>query len=283
MLIPVDASLHIGLDKYDLFAITASLETCKNLKDYLNEDFANRQAIANSGGRNFDRQYRVRFNLTSLSSILIIQSQHLDFEITLQFVPLHPYQICPRGWPLLRRDQFGTCRSYLVCEDRLFRETNSPEDVTATPFPTFEHQTERIQKEKLNIWFVMLNAEIKFRRFIKNYGESALHPDLLSVVKETIEIVQLVYKKLNLANIKPTRRSKRNTNKSPISYEEREESGTDTEREPDGGGDEAILRGEGQSSGWGNFQRTEFPIDRWTSDLATRPGRPSCAFFFNVY
>lgn len=45
----MDASLHVDFDKYELFAITASLESCKALKDHLNKEFKYRQDIARGG------------------------------------------------------------------------------------------------------------------------------------------------------------------------------------------------------------------------------------------
>jgi hypothetical protein len=60
----VDASLHIDLDKYDLFALTAAQETRKNLKAYLEQDLAHRQKIVNSGGLAVERLYEVGFSFT---------------------------------------------------------------------------------------------------------------------------------------------------------------------------------------------------------------------------
>ena len=46
----VDASLRVNMDKYDLFAVTASLETCKCFKKYLAREFDYRQGCLPSGG-----------------------------------------------------------------------------------------------------------------------------------------------------------------------------------------------------------------------------------------
>jgi hypothetical protein len=42
----------------------------------------------------------------------------------------------------------------------------------------------------------MLNAESKISRYIRNYGENAMHLDMLLVAQATIEIVALMYKPL---------------------------------------------------------------------------------------
>lgn len=58
--VPVDAALYIDFDKYDLFAITVSLECCKALKEQLVKEFEFRQNIVDAGGEVLQRMYHVR-------------------------------------------------------------------------------------------------------------------------------------------------------------------------------------------------------------------------------
>jgi hypothetical protein len=59
LLYPVDALLHIDFDKYDLFAVTADLETCETLKKFLIDDFNNRQEDVDEGAPLSLRLYKV--------------------------------------------------------------------------------------------------------------------------------------------------------------------------------------------------------------------------------
>jgi hypothetical protein len=47
----VDTTLHAALDKYDIFAITVSLNYGKKILDFLEEDLANRQSVMDETGR----------------------------------------------------------------------------------------------------------------------------------------------------------------------------------------------------------------------------------------
>ena len=207
----------------------------------------------------------------------------MDFDIILQFVPLHPEQICPNDKPLLRRNhESGAYESYVARRDGLFRKTNDPNDTVSPPLHVFEHQSVRSEGEKLNIWLVMLNAEVKFSRFRKNYGLWALHSDLRPAVEETIEIVDLIYRRLDLRNVVPQRRSTRTMRNARVNYAEYEDSGSDTEREMQGRASGKLTESEGAQPRPGGSQEAEV-VDRWTSDLASRPGRPPCAFFIGFY
>src|SRR5262245_5571675 len=57
----------------------------------------------------------------------------------------------------------------------------------------FFHETSRSLPESLNVYFVLLNAEIKFNRFLKNFGIDKLHPDMKAPIEQTIQIVNLMY------------------------------------------------------------------------------------------
>jgi hypothetical protein len=117
-----------------------------------------------------------------------------------QLVVLHPDQLLPRGSTLLRRNSDSSYTAYKASSDKLLRQvdpafvlsSNNP-SVTAPSFPPFLHQTTRSLPQSLNIYFVLLNAEIKFQRFAKHIGLDKLHPDVKAIVDQTIEIVHLMY------------------------------------------------------------------------------------------
>jgi hypothetical protein len=68
-----------------------------------------------------------------------------------------------------------------------------PQSSTAPPFPLFFHETTRPLSQTLNVYFVLINADIKFRRFLTNFGIDKLHPDMRAVVRQTRQIVDLMY------------------------------------------------------------------------------------------
>jgi len=67
-----------------------------------------------------------------------------------------------------------------------------PPKLTAASFPPFD-QTTRSMGNTLNAYFVLLNAEFKFKRYARNVGLDKLHPDMRALVEQTIHIVNLMY------------------------------------------------------------------------------------------
>lgn len=117
-----------------------------------------------------------------------------------QLVVLHPDHLLPHGSTLLRRMPDGSYTPYKASSDKLLRQvdpesifSSHPPNLTAPPFPPFHHQTSRDILQTLNVYFVLLNADIKFQRFAKNIGLDKLHPDVKAVVEQTMEIVRLMY------------------------------------------------------------------------------------------
>ena len=89
---------------------------------------------------------------------------------------------------------------YKVSIDKLLRRADALSilsldrpSITAPLFPPFLHQTTRSLPQTLNIYFVLINAEVKFRRFAKNFGLDKLHPDMRAIAEQTIRIVDLMY------------------------------------------------------------------------------------------
>jgi hypothetical protein len=85
--------------------------------------------------------------------------------------------------------------AFIACSDGLLRATVDPDDLTAPEFPTFVQTTTRNPVQALNVWFVLMNAEVKFRRFKQNYGFINLHPSIRAMAEQTIEIADLIYSK----------------------------------------------------------------------------------------
>jgi hypothetical protein len=59
--------------------------------------------------------------------------------------------------------------------------------------PPLTHDTKRKIDEAINVYFLLLNADIKFRRFIENIGLDKLYPEMRAIAKQTMHIVELIY------------------------------------------------------------------------------------------
>jgi hypothetical protein len=126
--------------------------------------------------------------------------QYFSAKPELQLVILHPGHLLPNYSTLLRCGPNGYYTPYKASSDGLLREVDAqciispqPPDPSSPPFPPFRHETNRPLSQSLNIYFILLNAEIKFRRFAKHFGVERLHPEMRAVVNQTNEIVDLMY------------------------------------------------------------------------------------------
>lgn len=115
-------------------------------------------------------------------------------------VALHPQQLLPLEFPLMRQCGEKTWVPYIVTKDDLLCATQDPEDINADPFPLFRDTTIRKPRECLNPWFVILNAEAKFQNFSDIYGLEQLPPSVQEIAHQTFEIVNLIYRKINSPN-----------------------------------------------------------------------------------
>jgi hypothetical protein len=188
------------MDKYEIFAITVSLNTGKKILRFLDYDLELRQSAMDKTGGLIPRIFHVsRIPIFALNECPSCPFQHFELA-EFQLVVLHPDQLLPYGSTLLRRNSDDSYTPYKASNDKLLRQVDPASilssdrpNPTAQPFPPFHHDTERIPAEALNVYFVLLNAEIKFQRFAKNIGLDKLHPDMRAIAEQTISIVDLMY------------------------------------------------------------------------------------------
>ena len=116
-----------------------------------------------------------------------------------QLVALHPQDMLPHGKILLRRNSNG----YRASSDGLLRQVDpvsilslDPPAPDAPPFPPFIHETKRRINQAINVYFLLLNADIKFRRFMQSIGLDKLHPEMRAIAKQTMDIADLMYTQL---------------------------------------------------------------------------------------
>ena len=127
---------------------------------------------------------------------MVIQYFHAP---ELQLVALYPQHLLPYGKTLSRRNSNGYS-AYKASSDGLLRQvdqasivSSDPPAPDAPPFSPFTHETKRKIDQAINVYFLLLNADIKFRRFIQNVGLDKLHPEMRAIAKQTMDIVDLIY------------------------------------------------------------------------------------------
>jgi hypothetical protein len=80
---------------------------------------------------------------------------------------------------------------YVVGPDRVLRE--DPGTVDSPRLPPFTFDARGGDALNLNPFLVILNAEIKFRRYIRQGHHTRLSPDVQQLMEKTCELVQLIY------------------------------------------------------------------------------------------
>ena len=89
----------------------------------------------------------------------------------------------------------ATYKHYVAATDRCLRESPDP---SSPRLPPFHHVSEdRDQPERLNVFLVVMNAEIKFRRYfemIRLYPPTTPLPAyVIDLMRRTMELVELLY------------------------------------------------------------------------------------------
>ena len=88
----------------------------------------------------------------------------------------------------------ATYKHYVTATDRCLRESPDP---SSPRLPPFHHASEdRSQPERLNVFLVIINAEIKFRRYfemIQLYPPTTPLPTyVIDLMRLTMELVELL-------------------------------------------------------------------------------------------
>lgn len=89
----------------------------------------------------------------------------------------------------------GNFKNYVPARDRCLRESSSPD---SRCLPPFRHGSkDREEAARLNVFFVALNAEMKFSRYfrmIRSHPPRVPLPDRVrDLMKRTIKLVELIY------------------------------------------------------------------------------------------
>ena len=112
-----------------------------------------------------------------------------------ELIALHPEHFLP-GCAVLTvySPADGSPKNYVAAGDRCLRESPDP---NSPHLPPFRHTDDREFAERINIFLVILNAEIKFRRYFEMIREDPppipLPDDVTNLMRRTEELVDLVY------------------------------------------------------------------------------------------
>jgi len=108
-------------------------------------------------------------------------------------VALHPEHLLPKGSSLTFytrvNDQLHG-KDYVIGHDRTLRESPGTTDSPRLPPFTFDANRAALP---LNVFLVVLNAEIKFRRYRRIGTMPKLPADVEELMDKTIELVELIY------------------------------------------------------------------------------------------
>lgn len=110
-----------------------------------------------------------------------------------ELVVLHPEHFLPKGSSLTFYSRVNNQllgQNYIVGHDRTLRQ--SPGTTDSPRFPAFSFDVNR-PSLSLNIFLVLLNAEIKFRRYRRMGTMPKLPEDVEKLMDETIKLVNLIY------------------------------------------------------------------------------------------
>jgi len=187
--------LHVSLDKYGFFAVTASLTTLREIIALVEEQNRIWQDKYDEG-IGYIRAFHVSpfgliplYLLTSFFQLGKRPFSNAQYEM----VVLHPEHFLPKGSSLTfytRVNDQLQGKNYVVGHDRTLRE--SPGTMDSPRLPAFTFDTHRAALP-LNVFLVVLNAEIKFRRYKRMGTMPNLPADVEELMDKTIELVELIY------------------------------------------------------------------------------------------
>ncbi|KAF8817287.1 hypothetical protein BYT27DRAFT_7153441 [Phlegmacium glaucopus] len=179
----IDRVLHAALDKYAFFAVTGSLDTLKQLSSMLEKDNDRRQVVFDTTG--FDPARMLDFQDPAIANP--------QYEL----VALRAEHMLPDGKVLVAYSRGAnglvSHKTYVPGPDHTLRE--SPGNLTDPRFPPFSFGYHRHPAANLNPFLVILNAEIKFRRYLRQQRPPPLPllTDVMTLIHLTLELVKLIY------------------------------------------------------------------------------------------
>ena len=111
----------------------------------------------------------------------------------LELVVLHPEHFLPGIALTIYSSHDGTRRDYVAARDRCLWETLDPSSARMPPFRIRQTFT-WAESQRVNVFLVTLNAEIKFRRYFDlDPPADPLPEDVTNLMRQTMELVDAIY------------------------------------------------------------------------------------------
>jgi hypothetical protein len=197
----VEVFVHTSVDLYAFIALKAFSSTLCDLIEMVKIDNNRRQQEMDETGRAVPRMLNVNALLISSCQRITLISYMTQFSSSsftnpeYELVAIHPEHFLPCGSVLpVFRSATSTPTIYVSARDRRLRESPSPDNPRLS---TLRHVTEsRSRLDCLNVFLVILNAEIKFHRYLrmisKNPPATPLD-DVLDLMHLAVELVDPIY------------------------------------------------------------------------------------------
>ncbi|KAF8220871.1 hypothetical protein L208DRAFT_1416005 [Tricholoma matsutake] len=178
----LEAFVHTSLDLYGFIAVAPSASTLASLTAMVKSDNDARQQQIDEDG-SVDRR-SLDFSIESFTNP--------EYEL----VAIYPEHFLPGGATLTVRNRYlRTSASYVASRDHRLRLSSDPNSPRLPPF-RHEHQT-RPTRNRVNVFLVAINAELKFRRYFEevllNDRPSPLPADVHSLMQACINLIDLIY------------------------------------------------------------------------------------------
>ena len=201
LLSTVEAFVHKSLDTYAFVALTASSSTICDLIDMVTADNDRRQQQMDETGHDFRRNFRIIVmaipSVPVIATLILYVIQFDSSSFTnpeYELVTLHPEHFLPYGSVLAIYHSVTAPTTYVPARDRRLRTSPEPDSAR---LPAFRHVTRSGTNRHLNVFLVVLNAEIKFRRYFHMVDQhpptTPLPVDVLNLKRLTIKLVDILY------------------------------------------------------------------------------------------
>ncbi|KAF8798751.1 hypothetical protein BYT27DRAFT_7246269 [Phlegmacium glaucopus] len=175
-----DRNMHFALDNYAFYAVTGTVISLNYLIN-----------LVRGENNKWDSYANKRLPYSRLFPVEDAPICNLGYEL----VVLHPEHLLPNSNDLsvFHRDSNGNLdkKSYVVGDDRILREF--PGVQSSPRFPSFSPPHRATPLLPLNPFLVIINAEIKFRRYLRQAQSKSLPDDVMELINKTVELVDLIF------------------------------------------------------------------------------------------
>ena len=121
-------------------------------------------------------------------------------DVQYELVVLRPEHFLPDHSVLTVYDRANgqvSTKTYMIGPDRVLRRSPANDVNVCEAFPSFSFDYNRSRGFPPNPFLVILNAEIKFRRYLREIPSPTLPDGVVELMHKTIHLVELIYWDLN--------------------------------------------------------------------------------------